>query len=371
MKVNLFDLKFEPEYIQKFTDGCREILEGGFISEAKYTKEFERKFSEFQGCKHSICVTSGTAALEVALRAVGVEDKEVIIPSNTFFATSVAVKNANGILGLCDIEDETFSICPKDLRTSIVPGLTKAVIIVHIGGIISKHIEEIVAICKEHDVVLIEDAAHAVGASHGEYKAGSIGDIGCFSFFPTKVMTTGEGGMITTNNDCWNEKCRSLRNFGRDPKDIGLCIYDFGDNFKVSEFTSLMGCLEMDRVASRIERRRHLAKIYKDRLGDIFDVFYDDSIVNSFYKCIVKTPETQEFYKGFCKERGVSLTGEVYKIPVHEQPLYKDEFCAGRFPVTNHFSKHHICPPLYPELTDEQVEYTCQVLRECHENKSS
>lgn len=366
MKVNIFDLAFEPEYIDAFQHGCREILETTFLAEAKYTKQFQKEFANFTHAKHSICVTSGTAALEVALKVVGVENKEVIIPSNTFFATAIAVRNAGGILKLADMEDETFSISPEHLRKLITPN-TKAVVLVHIGGIISAHIEEIVHICKENNISLIEDAAHAQGSHRDGFFAGSIGDLACFSFFPTKVMTTGEGGMITTNDDHLMDLCLSLKNFGRKTDDISVCVNDFGNNFKVSEFTSLMGCLEMNRVAKRIERRQALNKIYQEQLPN-YKVFCDNSF-SSCYKTIVKTSKNID-YRTFCKQKEISLTGEVYKIPVHEQPLWKDKFNPEDFPVTNHFSKSHICPPLYPELSEEQVAFVCKVLEEIHENQS-
>jgi len=368
MKIKLFELEFEPDYVQAFQAGCKEILETSFLAEGKYTRQFEEEFAKFSGCKYGICLTSCTAALEIALKAVGVEGQEVIIPSNTFFATAVAVRNAGGILKLVDMEDQTFAICPDKLRQQITPK-TKVVILVHIGGIISSRIAEIVQICKEHNIVLIEDAAHAHGSKRGKYIAGAIGDIACFSFFPTKVMTTGEGGMITTNKPNLYNTCCSLKNFGRKIDDGKICVNDFGNNYKVSEFTSLMGVLEMGRVQNRIARRQHLSKLYKQNLPN-YEVFYDEEIYNSCYKAIVKTPKNASGYGSYCERKDIALTGTVYNIPVHEQPLWKDKFNPADFPVTNHFSKHHICPPLYPELSEEQIIYTCNVLGEIHENQS-
>lgn len=365
MKVKIFELEFDSSYVEAFQQGCKEILETSFLAESKYTKQFEQSFAQFVSCQHAVCVTSGTAALEIALKAIGVEGHEVIMPSNTFFATAVAVRNAGGIVKLTDMEEETFSICPEDLKKQITPN-TKAVILVHVGGIISSRIKEIVEICKENNIILIEDAAHAHGSRRNEYIAGAIGDLACFSFFPTKVMTTGEGGMITTNNDTLLDLCLSLKNFGRKNDNISICVNDFGNNFKVSEFTSLMGVLEMGRVHNRIAKRQQLNKLYFDRLAH-YKVFCDETIVNSCYKTIVKTPEAID-YRSFCSKKEVSLTGEVYKIPVHEQPLWANKFNPKDFPVTNHFSKHHICPPLYPELSEEQVLHVCNVLEEIYEN---
>lgn len=361
MKVNIFDLKYDKKFINKFSSLSKEILSSGLVSEGKFTKQFEMEFAKFVNCQYASCVTSGTSALEIALKAINVENCEVIIPSNTFFATATAVRSAGGKLQLVDMEDETFAIDPRALWRTISMR-TKAVVLVHIGGIISKNIEEIKDICKHYNIYLIEDAAHAHGSKRGELSAGSIGDIGCFSFFPTKVMTTGEGGMITTNNKELFDKCISLRNFGRDPNNIGLCINDFGNNCKVSEFTSLLGCLELERVKSRIEKRRKLAAIYAKELKNTnYQVFYDENI--SFYKMIIKTPKAEDFYFDYCKKHDITLTGGVYKIPVHQQPLYANKFDYKGFPKTNHFAKHHICPPLYPELTRKQVLYVCDVLK--------
>ena len=200
MKVNIFDLKFEDDFIEKFKTGCEKILRSDGIGEHSHVKEFENKFGKLVNAKHAIATTSGTAALEIALKTVGAQGKEVILPSNTFFATSVAVTNAGGTIRLVDSEMDNFSICPKSLRQNMHSGVG-AVIVVHIGGIISKNIREIKDICDEWNVPLIEDAAHAHCSNRDGLYAGTIGDVGCFSFFPTKVMTTGEGGMITTNID--------------------------------------------------------------------------------------------------------------------------------------------------------------------------
>ncbi len=223
MKVSIFDLKFEDDFIESFKVGCEKILRSDSIGEGRYVNEFENKFANLTNAKHAIAVTSGTAALEIALNTIGVDGKNVIMPSNTFFATSVAVTNAGGHITLVDSEIENFSICPIHLRTKITKN-TGAVIIVHIGGIISKNIREIKEICDQYSVPLIEDAAHAHCSNYDGLHAGTIGDIGCFSFFPTKVMTTGEGGMITTNSDSIADKVRSLKNFGRALDNSGICV---------------------------------------------------------------------------------------------------------------------------------------------------
>ena len=311
----------------------------------------------------------------MALKAIDVKGKKVIIPSNTFFATSVAVTNSGGIVELVDMESDSFSICPKDLKSKLTPDVG-AVIIVHIGGIISHKISKIVDLCKKMNVPLIEDAAHAHLSYRGKYTAGTIGDIGCFSFFPTKVMTTGEGGIVSTNNKRFYEKMKSLKNFGRDINDAGIIVNPEGNNFKINEFTGLLGSIECDRVISRIEIRTKLLDRYYENLKDTkYSVIKQKGNGRcAYYKAIVKTPINSSWLKTYCKEHNISLTGEVYKIPVHLQPLYKKQFSYVNLPNTDYYYKHHICPPLYPELTIKEVDYICDVLKQAlidYEKQSS
>ncbi len=366
--IPIFRLKFDFFSKLKFLKGSWDILSSDRpLGESKYTKEFEDRFAEMSKSKFALACSNGTTAIELALKSLDVKGKKVLIPSNTFFATSVAVTNAGASIELLDMEPKSFSIDYKDLERKLNPEIG-AVIIVHIGGIISHDIKKIVSICKKHKVPLIEDAAHAHFSSNGKYHAGTIGDIGTFSFFPTKVMTTGEGGMITTNNKKYYEKMKSLKNFGRDINDGGIIINPEGNNFKINEFTSLLGCIELDRVLYRIQKRTTLLERYKQKLKNTkYQVIGQDGEgICANYKAIVITPIEGDWLKQYCKERKITLTGEVYKIPVHHQPLYKKQFTSVNLPNTDYYCKHHICPPLYPELTLEEVDYICDVLKQAH-----
>jgi dTDP-4-amino-4,6-dideoxygalactose transaminase len=366
--IPIFRLKFGIKSKLKFLKGSWDILSSDRpLGESKYTKEFEDRFAKMSDSKFALACSNGTTAIELALKAIDVKGKKVLIPSNTFFATSVAVTNAGGIIELLDMEPNSFSIDLKDLQDKLTPEVG-AVIIVHIGGIISHDIKKILNVCKKNRVPLIEDAAHAHFSSKGNLKAGTIGDIGTFSFFPTKVMTTGEGGMITTNNKKYYEKMKSLKNFGRDINDGGIIANPEGNNFKINEFTSLLGCIELDRVISRIERRTLLLERYQKNLENTnYKVIRQDGEgVCANYKAIVITPIEGDWLKKYCKERNITLTGEVYKIPVHHQPLYKKQFTSVNLPNTDYYCKHHICPPLYPELRLDEVDYICDVLKKAY-----
>lgn len=376
LNIPIFRLKFDLVSKLKFLKGSWDILSSGRpLGESKYVKEFEDKFSKMSDSKYSLSCSNGTTAIELSLKALGVKGKKVLMPSNTFFATSVAVTNAGGIIELLDMEPESFSILLKDLEKKISSDIG-AVIIVHIGGIISHDISKIVSLCKKYNVPLVEDAAHAHFSLKGTHRAGVIGDVGTFSFFPTKVMTTGEGGMITTNNKELYEKMKSLKNFGRDINDSGIIVSNGGNNFKINEFTGLLGSIECDRVYERIQQRTYLLERYRKNLEKTrYKVIKQKGKgVCANYKAIVITPMDSAWLKNYCKERGISMTGEVYRIPVHEQPLYKEQFSSVNLPNTDYYCKHHICPPLYPELSVKEVDYICDVLKQAlidYEEQSS
>lgn len=369
MNVPIFKLEFDKDFIEEYKRKSEEILTSNRpIGENKYVREFENKFANLIGAKYAVAVTNGTAAIELALRVIDVSQKTVLLPSNTFIATAIAVINAGGKVGLLDIERENFSIDPMILEKEIVKRRKSgeqigAVIVVYIGGIITKNIRKIKAICKKYKIALVEDAAQAHCSDFGGLRAGTIGKVGCFSFFPTKVMTTAEGGMLTTNSKAVYEKARSLKNFGRDPRNYDIMIYKGGTNFKITEFTGLLGVLECDRVMERIKRRNELARIYLKRLqGSSYTPVIQDKGLCSFYKMIFLTSVDREWLRDYCKNYGITLTGEVYKVPIHRQPAYKKDYKKQSFPVTDYVCDNHICPPLYPELSAKEINYVCDIL---------
>jgi perosamine synthetase len=371
--IPIFRLKFSLGFKLKFLRGAWDILSSDRpLGESKYVKEFETKFANLVGSKYAVACSNGTTAIELALKTIDVAGKKVVCPSNTFFATTVAINNAGAEVVLADCEKETFSISYNHLKKIISEDKIAAVVIVHIGGIISKDIAKIVSLCKKHNIPLIEDAAHAQGSQTLNFTAGTIGDIACFSFFPTKVMTTGEGGMVTTNNKKYFEKIKSLKNFGRDNQNAGIIINSQGNNFKVHEFTGLMGSLECDRVLARVAKRTSLLDRYMQNLeGTSFKVINQKEGRCSYYKCILLFPYNTDDLKQYCKDHSISLTGEVYRIPVHKQPLYADSFDATQLKNTNYIANKHICPPLYPELSLKEVDYICEVLKKFDDEKQS
>ena len=363
-EVPIFRLEFDTEFREKFEDGCREIFDNGILTNGQKVQEFEEKFAAFMAVGNALTVNSGTGAIEIALRALDVRGKKVIIPTNTFIATAAAVENAGAEILPLDVENESFGLSPEALRKNLSSEIG-GVIIVHVGGIISRYVFEIREMCEQFGVPLIEDACHAHGSQYKGRKAGTFGTAGCFSFFPTKVMTCGEGGMVITEDVDLYERMLSIRQFGMDLEDKDLHVRP-GSNFKMTEFQALLGILDLERLPRRLERRRILARVYEDHLADShWQVIQPPTGEQcSFYKQIVITPFRRQRVRDYCASKGISLTGEVYRYPLHQQPLHARFKENSSYPVADGFCPWHICPPLYPELSEEEIVFVCTTLKE-------
>ena len=302
--IKIFDLKFSKKDINFFLNNSKNIFKEGFFSNHTYVKKFENLFKKTNKSKFALATSSGTSALEIILRSLNLKNKEVLTNSNTFIATGHAITNAGGKIVPVDLEKNYFMMCPNDLKKKISKK-TGAVVIVHIGGIISPNILEIKKICKNHDVPLIEDAAQAHGSKFNGIPAGNLGDAGAISFFTTKVMTTGEGGMIVTNN----------KN-----------IYDkISSNYKLSEFSALLGIIELKRLNLRIRKRNLIAQTYRKNLvNSKFKLLNSKSpyYCNHYKQIMISTIKRKKIEK-LLKIKKISLTGGVYYIPLHRQPIYK------------------------------------------------
>jgi dTDP-4-amino-4,6-dideoxygalactose transaminase len=361
MKIPIFKLKFEKKLIKDFQINLTKILNSNSISDGSITRSFEKNFAKKNNSKFALAVSSGTSALEIAFEAINIENYEVIVPTNTFFGTILPIIKARGIIKLCDSRNNSPEISFEEIKSK-VSKKTKAICVVHVGGIIHHEIMEIRNFCKKNKIYLVEDAAHA-HFSQNKYNAGNFGDIGCFSFFPTKVMTTGEGGMIVTNNFLLYEKMKSLKNFGRstDP----LILKNIGSNSKISEFNSCLGLLELNRVDSRIKKRNDLVQFYHSNLSrDKFEVLLQNEGTSCYYKCIVRTSIPYLRIKNNLNKNGVSLTGKVWEIPIHKQNiLLKNNLIKNiNFKNAENFTKEHFCLPNYPELQFKEAEKICKLL---------
>jgi len=361
-EIRIFDLTFDEEFREKFFSGAKQILDEGFLANHTFVREFEQKFAEVCRAKYALGVTNGTSAIEIPLRALDVKGKEVILGTNTFIATAVAIENAGGIPVPVDIEDQHFSMSPEKLKEAITPE-TAAVVVIHIAGLVTPRMREIQAICREHDLPLVEDCAQAFGSEWNGIMVGNFGAAGAFSFHTTKLMTAGEGGMVITSDDKLYDIMRSVRQYGMVLTNP-LVHERSGSNFKMTEFSALLGLCELDRRDKRIGQRQKLAHRYQERLkGSSWRTLMPaGGGTTGYYKQIVLSPvPRQEAAERFAKEK-IALTGGVYFVPIHRQPIYQDQFRDEDYPVANYFAETHICPPCYPELNVEDIDRICDVL---------
>ena len=367
MKVPASRPYFSEEDIDFITEKFKDILRGNsFLSMHKYGEEFESKFASYMGTKFAVGCNSGTSALELICRAIGVEGKEVILPSNTFIATANAILNAGGELVFADCADD-MCLDAEDVEKKIT-SKTAAVMHVHIGGLVSKNILKLQDICKKHNLYLVEDAAQAHGSSLNGTKAGAFGIAAGFSFFSTKVMTTGEGGMVTTNEASLVEKMKSLREFGKVKKDIYVNYHtSIGYNWRMPEVAALMGLRQLELLPASVKRRNEIAKIYNEELSDSRDIriiYPEETSENNYFKYIVILPNHDRavVHKELAKH-DIQLGGYVYELPLHKQPVFKWANNLS-LPKTEFLCASHICLPIFYGMTDDQAYFVTKMLKD-------
>ncbi len=393
MRIPIIRIPFEKDDREFIHSSIEDVLNSGILTMGKYTEEFENLMCDITGAKYSVAMANCTCALETIIRALGIEGKSIVLPTNTFLATALAVVHSGNRVIFVDSKPDTFCIDPEDLEKKITED-TAAVILVHIGGIITVDYERIKKVCDEKNIFLIEDCAHAHGCSIDGKQAGTLGIAGSFSFFPTKVLVTGEGGMITTNNTDLYKKVMMIRNQGKNPE-IGNKISELGGNYRLSEITAVLGVQQIRNASDIIEKRQAIARRYDQLLKDTEGtklVVIPKNIKSSYYKYIIYVDEVfdrSKIKQVLKEEYNVSLTGEVYATLCHNEPIWKKYTYSGKlkkveggdcsqepsysreidndqtgFPGSEYISKHHICLPLYPGLTDEEIDYVVNSLRE-------
>ena len=372
-KIPALRLSYSKEEKNDITKGVNEILNSGFLTMGEKVTQFERLFAEFVGVKYAVAVNSGTSALEIPLRALNVEGKSIIIPTNTFMATPLAALHAGAKVIFADVSRESLSIDPKEIEKKIIDG-TVGVIIVHIGGIISPEWNKIKKICESNGLFILEDAAHAHGASIDGQMAGSLGTAGSFSFYPTKIVNTAEGGMITTDDEDIYKLSLILREHGKTNPNFDIHS-ELGYNWRFSEFHALLGLQQMKKLPWMLSERRRLASIYDELIKEVHDVTaieLSDNIESSYYKYLLflNTLYDPTVVKNKMRDQfGITLPSEVYANPCHNQPVFKryPELVLNKtdehFPGSKYVSDRQICLPLYPNLTNDELMYVVDSLK--------
>jgi len=375
MKFNSASPFFSKNEVKKIILGIKELLNGkGLLAKGPLVGEFEKLFSNYVGSKYGVAVNSGTSALEIVLKAIDINNNdEVIIPTQTFVSTASSVLNNGGKPIFCEI-DNNHLIDFKDLKRKVT-NKTKAVIIVHFCGLIHPEINEIKNYCERKNIILIEDAAHAHGAKIKEKYAGSIGHFGCFSFFSTKIMTTGgEGGFITTDNLDGYNKCKSISAIGIDLYTNSELYSINGSNNRMTEIQSIIGISQLNEVENFINHRISLSKVYKKKLnplvgkGIISFQDYPDEIRHPYWKFMVifNHKLNRVEIKNKLNSNGIAVDWP-YQPLLHLQPLFKNLYNIkkGFLKKSEELSTRHLCLPIHKNINIEGAEFISEKLIEC------
>lgn len=345
-----------------------EVLRSGWLTMGAVTQAFEHEFAAFVGAKHAIAVNNATAALHLACLAVGLgKGDEAIIPSLTFVATANAVRYTGAKVVFADIESEDWlCICPRAIEERVTEK-TKAIVVMHYAGY-ACDMPEIMRIAKERGLAVIEDAAHAVGASLDGKALGTWGDVGCYSFFGNKNMTTGEGGMLVTNDDQIAEKVRILRSHGMttltwDRHKGHASTYDvveLGYNYRLDEIRSAIGREQLKKLPAGNARREVLVNRYRQAFAESAPElglpFAEKRGISSQHIFPVLLPEgmDKESFRELLKQDGIQTS--FHYPPVHTFEIYRDPL--QRFEqtlwMTENVSRRQVTLPLFPTMTDEQ-----------------
>ncbi|MEM3551737.1 MAG: DegT/DnrJ/EryC1/StrS family aminotransferase [Candidatus Bathyarchaeia archaeon] len=356
---------FDDETILSILKDLEVTLKSGALSNGPHVKDFENKFAECVQVKHAVSVNSGTTALEIALRCFKIKGREVIVPTNTFVATPNSVIFAGGKPVFADIKEDTLCIDPEDVEKKLSPR-TAGIIVVHIAGLICPQVDELVKLCEDNGIFLLEDAAHAHGAKIDQRMAGALGNAGCFSFAPTKVLTSGEGGMITTNDSYFAESARCMRTHGLNLQGQMIML---GHNWHLSEIAAIIGKHQLEHLEQFINKRNEIVKYYEHMLRNIpgVSIFKKPSnIRHSYHKYPIKLEKNinrEKVANLLRKEYGIE-TGNVYYPPCHLHPFYMQNFGTkeGDLPVAENVLKRVLCLPIHLGLTGKNVKYISEAL---------
>lgn len=352
---------FPREDIEKLLPEIREVLESGQFRFAKNVPIFEQMVARYVGIRYAVAFDSDSSAYETALRYFGIEGREVIVCSNSFISVPNSVVFAGGKVVFTDIRKETLSMDPESLLQNITPN-TRGVIVTHIAGFPNPDLKRIVAICREHDLFLIEDATHAIGASVNDKHAGTFGDAAVFAFTPTKVLTTGEGGMLITNNTELSEFAKRYSFYGSGSGKTNFV--DVGRHMVLPEISAILGIYQLCRLDEFINRRNEIAKVYNselEKLATVNTVKSPEGWRSAYYKYPLILNEKIDkvwFTRALLNNFGVE-TGTIFYPPCHMQIACKKvgAFSYGALSMAENVLSMTITLPMHVGLTDEDVEY--------------
>ncbi len=337
-----------------------DVLNSGMLASGPKVEEFEKRFAEFVGVKYAVATTSGTAALHLALLSLGIGvGDEVIIPSFSFIATANSILFCNAKPVFCDVDLETFNIDVEKME-SLITDRTRAIMPVHLYGQ-PADMKPILEIAEEHDLYVIGDAAQSHGAEYDGRRVGSFGDVECFSFYPTKNMTSGEGGMITTNIEEIAERARSIRNHGREKTRWGYEHNRLGYNYRMTDIAAAIGLEQLKKLPKFNEKRRKNAEYYNGNLDGIDGIeipYVLENVKHVYHQYTIKCDDRESIINRL-REKEIGY-GIYYPKPLH---FYRhlEKFATNDLKNSEILSEKVVSIPVHSALTAEELERVVEV----------
>ena len=370
-RIPLFDLNFSEEEEKAVID----TMKSNWISTGLKCAEFENLFSEMLGIKYSVSLSSCTGALHLALKALGIsKGDEVIAPSLTFVATINAIKYVQATPVFADIRSyDDLTIDPSQIE-ELITSRTKAIIVMHYAGF-SCDMDRIMAIAKNHDLKVIEDACHGPLSEYSGKKLGTIGDIGCFSFFSNKNISTGEGGMLVTDDEAIYKKTKLLRSHGMTTMSYerskghanSYDVIDIGYNYRMDDIRASLGIVQLKKMKEDLIRRAEIRKYYIEQLSDVEEIIipfinHEGFVSNYIFPIILKDSDIakRDHVRKILHKKGIQTS---FHYPaVHRFSIYND--IQAELPKTEYVADNEITLPFYFALEKEQVRYIISTVKD-------
>lgn len=361
---------FDSTDIEEILDNIKKVLESKRLVLGPFTKTLEENFAIYIGTKYGIAVSSATAALDIVLRFCDVKNSEVIVPTNTFIACPNTVLYAGGKPVFADMNPNSFCLDVEDVKRKITDK-TKAIMAVHLSGLPDPELEYLQDLCKSKNIFLIEDCSHSHGGTFHDKKVGTFGIAGCFSFFATKIIPAGTGGIITTNNPDLKEFAEALRHQGGMGGEGQIEVFDkFGYDWMMNEVTATLAINQINKLETQIKKRVLLAKQYENELINISRIRTlpnFNNIRNVYWKFITILDENLDrdkirldLRKNYKIDAGI-----LYPTLCHLQPIYKElGHKEGECPIAEELIKHQLTLPINPYMTSDDVSFVVRSLDE-------
>jgi perosamine synthetase len=359
----------EPRLGENEIKYALECLQTGWISsEGRFIREFEERWAEYCGMKYGIAVSNGTVALEIAVASLHLQPgDEVILPSFTIISCAQAITKNNGVPVLVDCDPETWCMDVSQVESKIT-ARTRAIMPVHIYGH-PVNMDPLTALAKKYNLAILEDAAEAHGAEYKGRKCGGLGDVSCFSFYANKIVTTGEGGMVLTNDEAQAEHLRSLRNLCF-RKEQRFFHTELGNNFRMTNIQAAIGVAQIEQIDKSVHQKRWMADAYHQQLKEIegLSLPVERSWAKNVYWMygIVLDPSSGMDGREFASQlMEHNVMTRPFFFGMHEQPVFRNMglFADEHYPVTEHLSRQGLYLPSGLTLTQEQVDIVCNAVK--------